>query len=158
MASDQVDRHMGTTSEPWRMEKSLHNGWGPADLPPDHRGSESTFRLSGDEDVVTQPATALTAEEAGGKHGQPGELALAPLLDPVLEDWLVDLGLGDEVKYKMAVEGITCGSLSLLSHAQLQELGVIKMGDRVKVRPTLAAMKNVNRMGSARQTNKTMAC
>ena len=102
---------MGTTSAPWRVQESLNNGFGPSDLPPDHfLGSESTYRLSGDKDV----------------------LAPAPL-DPVLEDWLLDLGLGDEVRYKMAAEGITCGSLSLLSHAQLQELGVNKMGDRVKV-------------------------
>jgi hypothetical protein len=119
-----------------RLEEGLNNGWGPSDLAPDARAmSESTYRLSADEGGQTTPNLAKEAGDCS--HGQPSSreprvFPPAPL-DPLLESWLQELGLGDEVKWKMAAEGITCESLSLLSHAQLQELGVSKMGDRVKV-------------------------
>ena len=53
-------------------------------------------------------------------------------LDPLVAMWLKQLGLLD-LSRKFALECIDRASLSLLSHSQLQELGVVKMGDRTKL-------------------------
>ena len=123
-----------------RLEERLNNGWGPSDLAPEsftsHTRGVSAYRLSAEEDDVKKPTLDLNEGARDWRHGHPSRrepLAPSVPLDPLLEFWLQDLGLGDEVKSKMAAERITCESLSLLSHAQLQELGVSKMGDRVKV-------------------------
>jgi len=46
--------------------------------------------------------------------------------------WLEQLGLR-KLAGNFACENIEGASLALLSHSQLQELGVVRMGDRIKL-------------------------
>ena len=57
-------------------------------------------------------------------------------IDPILGEWIAELGLGNEVRGNLARAGITPEAIAVaqVGQAQLQALGVAKMGDRVKVR------------------------
>jgi hypothetical protein len=104
-------------------------------------------------------AAAKGSRGGGGGGGGAGE-APKPLtgdelvaslgrVEPSLDAVLREIGLGEDVREKMAAEGITCESLALLSHKQLQELGVSRMGDRVKLMSRAAGNASGGGMAAA---------
>ena len=66
-------------------------------------------------------------------EGAEGELSVKHSLDSELSVLLDELDFGTTVREHMAREAMTCETVALLNHEQLQQLGITKLGDRVKL-------------------------
>ena len=71
------------------------------------------------------------SEHIGGQQRRMQEPP-SPGLDPVLLSWLEDLGLA-HLAPEMARQNIDSAIVALLTHEQLDELGVTRLGDRAKL-------------------------
>ena len=66
-------------------------------------------------------------------EGEEGQLSVKHSLDSELSDLLDELDFGTTVREHMAREAMTCETVALLNHDQLQQLGITKLGDRVNL-------------------------
>jgi len=121
---NKVDGGIGGPAGPG---KSNEGDWGPDDLPPDHYLQPPPSRVPAQKSGVAGAASsghALLASMQEPLAVVPGRQDVSmsepePSLDPILDQWLLELGLAEaQCRRNMATEGICWDSFELLRYWQ----------------------------------------